>query len=284
MTNQQALNWATQKLLNKKISSAALDAQLLLAFATKQNRESLLAHPEKNITAAQLLSYKKLISNRRQFKPVAYLVNKKYFFDLPFYVDKRVLIPRPETEVLIEYLINYLKNKKASITVADIGTGSGCIAITLKRHLPKIKVIATDNSKAALAVAKKNAKNNKTKIYFFYGSLLKPIINKKIDVIVANLPYLPADELALKQAREIIHEPKQALIAADNGLGIIKKLLKQIGQQKNQPPLLVLEHHYNQSKKIINFAKRVLPEYRPTKLNDLAGIARFLIFQLDNLK
>lgn len=226
MTIKQALIEATKKL------KSALDADILLSHAIDKSKEYLYTYPEKNLTKKQTEKYNRLIKKRIKKIPVAYLTNHKEFFNLDFYVDKNVLIPRPLTESLVEEVIKEAKNKK--INIADIGTGSGCIAIALKKHLPQATVYATDISIAALNVAKKNAKKHRVKIKFFQGDLLAPLSNKKIDIIVANLPYLTKSQIK----NELKYEPKTALLGGDK---YIKKLLRQAKELKYQPEKIFLE-------------------------------------------
>ena len=254
MIIKQALLKATQKLKQAKIEprqkrgetphpmwcgvdSSALDADILLSFVLKKSKEFLYTYPEKKLTKNQLAKFNQLINRRLKREPVAYLINRKEFYGLDFYVDKNVLIPRPLTESLVEQVIKEVGNKKA--TIADIGTGSGCIAIALKKHLPQATIYATDISPAALKVAKKNAKKHRVKIKFLKGDLLKPFLPsrkatrpgrvafKKIDIIIANLPYLIKNQIK----NELKYEPKTALLGGDK---YIKELLRQV--KKLNPP------------------------------------------------
>jgi release factor glutamine methyltransferase len=197
-----------------------LDSDLILSYVLNKPREYIYAHPEHKLTKNQRKKYLQLVSRRKKLEPIAYLVQEKEFFGLPFYVDHNVLIPRPDTEFLVEKIIKQTKNEKRK-TICDIGTGSGCIAIALKKYLPQCEVIATDISLKALNVAKKNAKqllNHKdmkgtknTKIIFYCSNLFNKVPKKyrgKIDIIVANLPYLPKN-VAKKQSLK--YEPKIAL-------------------------------------------------------------------------
>ncbi len=244
MTIKEILKQAIKQLNKAKIDSSALDADILLSFVLKKPKEFLYTYPEKKLTKNQLAGFNRLINCRVKREPVAYLTHHKEFYGLDFYVDKNVLIPRPLTESLVEEVINYAKNQR--LTIADIGTGSGCIAITLKKHLPNTTIYATDISPAALKVAKKNARKHKTKIKFFKGNLLEPFLPPssrkatfrnvafKIDYIVANLPYLNKTQIK----NELKYEPKTALLGGDK---YIKELLWQAKKLKPRPKKIFLE-------------------------------------------
>jgi len=222
MTIQQALLWAITKLSNSKSTSTHLDAEVLLGFALKKSKNYLFAHPEKNITENQKNKFKKIINKRHKGVPVSYLSNHKEFYGLDFYIDRNVLVPRPETEQLIEETLRsareqYSANKR-KVVIADVGTGSGCIAIALAKYLPEVKIYATDISPQAILVAQRNARQHKVikKISFKQGDLLKPLSRslKKnpLDIISANLPYGTKEEY-----QNVKHEPR---IAIDGGRGI----------------------------------------------------------------
>ena len=217
--------------------------------------------------------------------PIAYLTNQKEFYGLNFYVDQRVLIPRPETELLVEEVIKLLKATsyflKAAIT--DIGTGSGCIAVTLKKQLPKAKVLAIDVSKTALAVAKYNAKKHKTKIKFYQGSLLSPIKNKKIDVIVANLPYGWPEwkNNTSAETKGLKFEPAKSLFTKEKGLYLYRQLFSQTAKLKNKPKLIFVEFDPRQKTALQNIIKKNLPEAKLEIKKDLAGLNRLLIVTIN---
>jgi len=256
MTIKQALIIATQKLKTKKILSPRLDAEVLLAFVLKKDKAFLYTYPQKALTASQLKKFNQLISKRLKYWPVAYLASEKEFYKLPFKVNQKVLIPRPETELMVDEILKL--NKKW--TVADIGTGSGNIAIALIKNGFQ-KVYATDISNSILNLAKQNAKLNKVleKIKFFKGNLIKPLQNKKIDIIAANLPYLSQKvyKSHIKMYPSLKHEPKNALIAPLEGLFYFQQLFEQIINAKHKPKYLFLEIDPDQPEKI----KRLIKNY-----------------------
>lgn len=192
---------------------SCLDADILLSHVLKKPREFIYAHPEHELSKKQRKKYLELIARRKKLEPIAYIIREKEFFGLPFYVDKNVLIPRPDTEILVERILKLFDTSRYAglLRVLDVGTGSGCIAITLKKYLPRAKVIATDISQKALKIAKKNAKKNHAKIIFYCSDLFNNIPKKylgKIDIIVANLPYLPKNVAGKKSLK---YEPNIAL-------------------------------------------------------------------------
>ncbi|MFH1173226.1 MAG: peptide chain release factor N(5)-glutamine methyltransferase [bacterium] len=248
ITIRQALIEATKQLKQAKIDSSALDADVLLSYLLKKHKAYLYTYPEKELTNKQKREYGQLIKKRAARMPTAYLTGHKDFYGLDFKVNKNVLIPRPFTESLVEQVIKEVGNKK--IIIADIGTGSGCIAIALKKHLPQATVYATDISPKALVVAQKNAKKNQVKIKFLKGDLLKPIRDKKIDYLIANLPYLKASQIK----DELKYEPRTSLIGSVND---IKKLLQQITKLKEKPTKIFLEIDRRQTKAIKESIKKL---------------------------
>lgn len=282
MTIKQALLTSTKKLKSKKITSASLDAEVLLSYVLKKLKEYLYTYPEKNISTKQLNNLTTLIERRAKNEPVAYLINKKEFFGLDFYVDKRVLIPRPETETLVEETIKACNNKQLAISykplaICDIGTGSGCIAITLAKYLPTAKIIATDISKDALIVAQKNAKKHKvfSKIKFLSGDLLKPIKNKKNDIIIANLPYVQSQKI-------LKYEPKIALAGGKDGLEIYRKFFEQLKDFNLKNLTVLIEIDPSQKRKLERLILKLLPQSKIKTKKDLAGLTRLMIIKSSN--
>lgn len=280
MTIQKALLSAIKK-LQKTSASAHLDAEVLLSFVLNKPKGYLLSHQERTITPAQAKKFNSLISRRNRGTPIAYLTNYKEFYKINFLVNKEVLIPRPETETLVEEAIKCVRQRQKLIkdkldaarykqlNIADIGTGCGCIAITLAKYLPDIKIIATDISKKALAVAKKNAKQHKVlkKIDFIKGDLLEPIIRHKktqLDLIITNLPYLTKHELV-----NVKNEPKTALYGGKLGLELIEKLISQAEQVLKPKGIILSEISPAQVKAIDYFVERYLPNKSVFFIKDL---------------
>ncbi len=251
MTIREALLWAISKL--KKSNSPQLDAEVLLSFILHKDKSYLFTYPEKKLTAHQIKKFINLTKQRVNNYPIAYLTSYKEFYGLNFYVDKRVLIPRPETEILVEQA-RLLINKYKLKTLADIGTGSGCLAISLKKLFPRLKVYASDIDLRAIQVAKKNAHLNKVPITFKIGDLLTPYKQQPIDIFLANLPYL--SQKVYYQAHTIKHEPKTALFAKKNGLYYIEAIIQSLNKLKYKPQYLLLEIDPKQIKKISTLIKQ----------------------------
>ena len=258
------------------------DAEILLAFVLKQPREFILAHPEIKLSGWQKFRFNRLIKKRQQGVPLAYLIGHKEFFGLDFLVNKHTLIPRPETEILVEAVLEKIKQNNANGTLIDIGTGTGCISIAIAKSYPKISAFATDISRGALRVARHNARCNQVALTFLHGNLLEPV-KQKISgaiIITANLPYLNDEEFTHESS--IQHEPKTALVAAENGLALYRELLQQINERKFPGPLnLFFEINPQQTAAI----KKMIAEYFPTALvtiiPDLATRDRVVIIEIN---
>jgi len=265
-----------QILINTK-NISPLDAEIILSFIVKKPKEFLYTYPEYKLTINQIKKFKNLVIRRSKGEPVAYLTNHKEFYGLDFYINKNILIPRPETETLIEEIIKNEKNKKLIIT--DIGTGSGCIAITLAKFLPKAKIYATDICKKALSVASKNAKIHNVKINFIQGNLLEPLKNKKIDIVVANLPYGWKEwkNNSSTETSGLKFEPQKALFTKEGGLFLYLQLFSQLAKRKQKPKSIYGEFDPRQKKDLQKIIKKYLPEYKVKIKKDLAGRDRIFI-------
>lgn len=266
-----------QKLLSTKKITSQLDAEVILSFVINKPKEFIYTYPEFELTISQVKKFEELIKRRAKGEPVAYLTGKKEFYGRDFFVNKDVLVPRPETEVIIETLLSTPYSLLAK-TIAEIGSGSGCISITLAKEIPSAKIIATDVCDKALKVAKKNAKQHKvlSKIKFYKGSLLEPIRNKKIDILVANLPYgwqewknnCSMETVGLK------FEPAKALFTEEKGLKLYRELLEQIADKKDKPKLILFEIDPRQKNEITKLIKKILPNFKVAFIKDLAGKVR----------
>lgn len=261
-----------------KSSSPILDIELLLQKTTNKNKEYLYTYPDKQLTTKQLVKFKQLFKRRQKGEPIAYILGYQEFFNLKFKVNKNVLIPRPETEIIIEEVIKYSKNKK--LNFADIGVGSGAIIIALAKNTKNGKFYGTDISSKALNIAKQNAKKHKVKITFFKGNLLKPLKDIKIDIITANLPYLDKAEknlLPSSDTRGLQFEPRIAWDGGDDGLKYYKEFFSQIKKINLKPKAIFLEIGHSQAKKIKKLAKKALSQYKFKVKKDLCGFDRIVI-------
>ncbi len=258
----------------KGIKHANLDSELILGFILKKPREYILSHPEQEVCAKELKKFEKLINRRQKHEPIAYLINKKEFYGREFFVDKNVHIPKSATETMIDEIKNANADFKGII--ADIGTGSGCVAITLAIEFPKAKILATDISKNAIKIARINAKKQKIKNIFFINCDILPKSKQKIGIIAANLPY--GWKAGWTKDKEVPFQPKKSYIAGKDGLLLIKKLIKQIPRIMKKTGTAFLEFDPRQTKSIIRLAKDAHLEYKIKK--DMEGYNRIIVLKL----
>lgn len=229
MTTRDALHEATTSLVPAEVETPRLDAILILAHTLKKTKEFILAHPEHKLTTAHVRRFFAFIKRRAEREPCAYITGHKEFYGLDFLVNHHTLIPRPETETIIEAV-----RKELPVTIVDVGTGSGAIAVTLARLLPRATVYATDISNAALRIARKNAKRHGVRVHFKKGNLLQPLLHQPINqstgqlFIVANLPYLKTATWRAAQPEVKRYEPRTALDGGPDGLKYYRQLLAQI--------------------------------------------------------
>ncbi|HSX44539.1 MAG TPA: HemK/PrmC family methyltransferase [Candidatus Saccharimonadales bacterium] len=244
----QAETWlaeATKKLEKAGIGTARLDCLVLLEDVLDKDRAYLLAHSDIELSEPTLKKLNRQIIRRVKHEPLAYIRGKTEFYGREFCIDHRVLEPRPESETMIELL---KKLKLGNQTIADIGTGSGALAITVKLEFPKVKVVAGDIDKDCLVVAKRNARLLQAKVEFYQGDLLKPL--PMVNIILANLPYVPNNHTINQAAR---HEPNIAIFGGPDGLDIYRQMFAQIHQK---PSYILTESLPPQHQKLAQIAKR----------------------------
>jgi release factor glutamine methyltransferase len=237
---RQLLIEATWLLQEEGFDAPRLDAELLLGHVLGLTRAQIHAHPDRRLDAAELDSYRELIERRRQHEPVAYILGYKEFYGLDFYVDRRVLIPRPETELLVEKGLEIGRAASYPLTIADVGTGCGAIAISLAVHLPQAIIYALDASPEALEVAALNRRRHSVerRVHLLQGDLLSPLPDP-VDLIVANLPYVSWAEWEQLPRTITAYEPRSALDGGPDGLDAIRRLLAQARQLKPQTTILL---------------------------------------------
>ena len=296
---------AVRELKTAGIKTAELDAKVLLKFVLENDETFLLLHPEMLLTNYQFDKLKKLLKRRKNGEPIAYLTSHKEFFGYDFVINRNVLIPRPESEFLVEQALKILKSQVPSseFRVLDIGTGSGCIIISLALEIEKLTSLpayklmsfsASDISKKALAVAKKNYKQlichsvslvdreESPKIRFYHSDLFSNrLLHKKYDLIIANLPYVPKSTqysvLSTQDLKGIEFEPAEAIFANDNGAAIIKKFLTEAKKYLNKNGTVLVELDPRNAISINNFARKNYPTAKIEIKKDLAGLDRYLI-------
>lgn len=289
-TIRDALRDAVAQLPNSP--TPQLDARVLLRHLLDVDGIYLTAHSEERLSAAQRAQFTALIARRTAGEPIAYIVGEKAFYGRAFFVTPDVLIPRPETEHLIEAALHWVQGLqglqglqrtrgRAHLIAADIGTGSGAIAITLKAELrADVTMHAVDISTAALAIAQRNAARQQTDIHFHAGSLAQPLIAAGVcvDLLAANLPYIERDVLPTLDVAA--HEPLLALDGGEDGLDLVRELLQQAAQICADGALILLEIGHGQGAAVIDFARQVLALDAAEVLNDLAGLERVVRLQL----
>ena len=241
------------------------DARLLLAEATGFSQASLIAFPEKEIPAEAEARFRGFIERRKSGEPVAYIVGHKEFYSLDLAVNPAVLIPRPETELLVDLVL-----ARKPVSVLDVGTGSGAIALAIKRHLPGTRVVASDASAAALEVARRNATRLNLDVEFRHGRWLDAVAGERFEAVVSNPPYVPTGDPHL---RELQFEPMLALTSGADGLDAIRVLAREAPAHLLPGGWLLVEHGMGQQN-----AVRALLEAAGLETDsgwpDLAGIPR----------
>ena len=257
----------------------SLDAQVLLAHHLHQPRTWLLAHADQELDARLEPALNQDLSQLLKGFPLPYLLAQWEFFGLQFSVTPAVLIPRPETELLVETALAWLRSHPARRQAIDIGTGSGCIPIALAKHIQNLIITAVDISPAALYVAAQNAKTNGVQEQVrFINANLTQALRGQFDLIFSNPPYIPSRKLpGLKVAS---HEPLLALDGGPDGLNLISALLQDAARLLASDGLLLVEIEAGQGQAALNLAQRFFPSARSCVLPDLAGLPRLL--QIEN--
>ncbi|KTC87201.1 peptide chain release factor N(5)-glutamine methyltransferase [Legionella brunensis] len=240
-----ALEYASAQLMSHS-SSARLDAEVLLAHVLVKNRSFLYANPEAKLTHAQWQTFQRLVHQRLEGVPIAYLVGSREFWSLPLKVCEDTLIPRPETELLVELTLTLLTvNTKAHIL--DLGTGSGAIALACASERPQWQIMACDCSQGALQTAEENAARlGLTNVSFYHSNWFEKITSKELfDAIVANPPYIAANDPHLKEG-DVRFEPQLALVSGEDGLNALKHIIKHSLAWLKPGGILLLEHGFDQ--------------------------------------
>jgi len=259
-----------RKTINDFLSEDLIDITQLLTLVLGQNKEQLYTYSNYELTNKELKRLDELIQQRQQGKPFAYLSGSQGFYHLDFKVSPATLIPRPETELLIDIAIDLFKPNQL-IDVIDLGTGSGVIAITLADKCPSWRISATDKSKEALKIAKKNTTKD---INFYQSSWFDKLTGKTFDLIVSNPPYLAENDSHLESLK---YEPIEALISGKDGLDDIREIIQNAPKYLNQGGYLLLEHSDKQQKEIVELLK--LSFVNILTYQDLNGLDRAILAQ-----
>ncbi len=280
MRLDKALVQATTHLANRGVESPQLDAELLLAHVLGVNRAAILARPEQRLTPKQLTQYRELTARRGNREPLAYITGHREFFGLNLVVDHRVLIPRPETELLVERALAIAKCMASPIQIADVGAGSGAIAVSLAAHLTRATVYALDDSEDALEVVAENARRQYVagRVRCVQSDLLSALPNP-VDLIAANLPYVTTEEWEQLAPEIRDHEPRSALDGGTDGLALVGRLLATAGPSLRPGGAMLLEIGAGQGVAATNLAQACLPKARVQLVQDYAGLDRLLVVE-----
>jgi release factor glutamine methyltransferase len=272
------LNQAAKDIAAHDIVDARLEAEILLSHLLKIDRPLLYVNLTRRLSSDQALAYSALVRRRVNHEPTAYITEHKEFFGLDFQVNPNTLIPRPDTELLVEKAIELGKSFAQSCVVADVGTGCGAIAVALATHLPGAKIYATDISAAALDVARINCLRYhlEDRITLLQGDLLEPL-PEPVELIVANLPYIRELELAEIMPEISEYEPHIALSGGEDGLQIIERLISQVQGKPIGNGALLLEIGYEQGAAVSSIVNRYLTGARVSIMQDLRGLDRVAI-------
>lgn len=279
MTIQELLNEGRKELLIISGDDAFLECALLLAYALKTNREYLIAHIEETLSENIMQTYRNVLQRRKLGEPIAYLVGHKEFYGLDFLVNPNVLIPRPETEVLVDEVLHLSKKMDVTKTLfIDVGTGSGVVALTVAKHIPDTLVLALDISRDALEVAQKNKEAlGIENVVLLQSDLFQnlPEVKEENIVIMANLPYISPEEHKIIDATVRDFEPFGALVAVEDGVGLYKKMFADIPKEfKNKKVTIVLECDPGQIKKIKEMVRFTFMDPNIRIFKDLSGQER----------
>lgn len=271
MNIQQALQQATRE-LNESSPTATLDAQILLSHVLECNIAHLIAWPKKTLTEQQQRLYQLLVTKRQKGVPVAHLTGQREFWSLDLAVDDSTLIPRPETETLVEYILSNFSREK-ELALLDMGTGTGAIAIAIASERPGWKITASDISEQALKLARTNSQKHQTgNITFICSDWFENITSDNFDIIVSNPPYIAGDDPHLQQG-DVRFEPKSALSSGKTGMDDIEHLCCHAKNHLVKNGWLIVEHGYNQQQPVANcFVKSGFAEIEQQK--DLSGHTR----------
>jgi len=276
----EALAWASSFLVDNGREETA--ARIVMQHILGISYSGVMLHLQDVLTIEQQMKFKELIEEHSSGRPVQYCVGSEEFYGRSFIVDESVLIPRPETEELVLGTINRLDKlfNKQTLKLADIGTGSGAIAISMKLECPELSVVATDLSEKALMTAQKNAENLAATIDFRLGDLTAPLVGERFDIILSNPPYIAFNEAKEMSSIVLEHEPHSALFAEEEGLILYRKLAEQLPAIVNKPALIGLEIGYTQGEQVAKFFKNSFPQSIISIEKDINGRPRMIFCEI----
>lgn len=268
----------TNYLSSSGVEDPRMEADLLLAFVLGISRDKLYLEREQEVFLKAQKEFARLLRLRAARKPLAYILKTREFMGLDFYVDERVLIPRPETELLVEKMLEMEKLREKlqdyQARILDLCTGSGAIAVSAAFYCPSARVVATDISPEALEVARYNAEKNKVNVEFRLGDLLEPVKGEKFDWILTNPPYVSWDEYR-KCSPEVREEPSLALLGGKDGLDFYRRLAGEARDYLNSGGRLLMEIGCTQGEQVCSLFQA--KGFRTTVFPDLAGLDRIVL-------
>lgn len=270
-TTLKVLAWTRDYLSSKGIENARLEAEWLLCAATGLDRVGLYLNFDKPLNDAELSSFRAMVARRARREPLQHILGTQEFFGLEFEVSPEVLIPRHDTETLVT---EALAHKPGARSVLDVGTGSGCIAVALARHLPDAAVTAVDISPAALAVARRNAERNGAAVEFLAGSLLEPVAGRRFDLIVSNPPYIPRADIDGLEPEVRDFDPRGALDGGADGLDVYRALIPAAPERLNPAGWLLVEVGMGQAPAVAELFRKTADYDQPVTVCDPGGIER----------
>ena len=272
------LNLATDYLTRHTVDHPRLNAEMLLCEALGMKRLELYLQFDRPLSTSEVDAFRDMLRRRGTRQPLQYILGHEEFYGRRFLVTPDVLIPRPETEILVETVLKRLKDRTEPV-IADIGTGSGCIAVTLAAEIPGAHVTAADISDAALTVARKNARNAGVEeaVSFVQGDLLAPLRGKQFDAIVSNPPYVPEGDRDGMQPEVRDYEPALALFSGPDGLSIIREIVAGCAALIRPGGLVALEIGIHQSGAVRALWREHAPDWNVEVVQDLAGIDRIIL-------
>jgi release factor glutamine methyltransferase len=271
---------AIERLTTADVDAPRLTAEVVLAHALELTRTQLLAQPDGPLTPEQLAQAERDLDRLEHNEPLAYVVGHREFYDVDLLTDVRALIPRPETECLVEYAIEIMADRSMPL-IADVGTGCGAIAVTLAKHLPQAKIIATDLSADAVDLARTNAQRSgvETRIDFRVGSILEPI-TETLDLLAANLPYIDDKDWPYLAKTIRGHEPKMAFIGGPDGLDLVRALLRDAARVLHPGSVILLEIGAYHGDAVTEIALLNFPQARVEIKPDYAGLDRLAVIEI----
>ena len=283
MTLAEAVHHASEKLLQHGIENARLDAELLLCKSVNKNRVWIVTHGKEQLEEEAGRRFESLIHRRAKREPFQYIIGAQEFWGLDFTVTPDVLIPRPETELIIERALAIEPDRRIPLKIFDLCTGSGCIAVSLAKEWGQAQIIASDKSVKALVVAGENARGHgvSERIRFFEGDLFEPLeeldLRGRIDLIVTNPPYVPDGILSSLQPEVRDFEPQDALAAGDDGTEFHKRIIDRAPAFLRNGGALIMEMGLGQAEMLAGIVKEN-GHYQPSEVfKDLAGIERVIV-------